>query len=394
VENLDFLNLRKFAAPEFIFGLGAADLAGQYAVNYEVDRVLVVTDPGVITAGWAQSVMDSLARAGASVVLFSGVSENPRDYEVMEGAAVYAAEGCGAIVAVGGGSPMDLAKGVGIVSANGGHILDYEGADKVPIPCPPLICLPTTAGTGAEVSQFAIITDTARRVKIAIVSKTTIPDVALIDPKLTTTMDAKLTAHTGLDALTHAVEAYVSNASSPITDMFALSAVRRAGRHLAKAMARPNDMIQRGGMCLASLEAGLAFSNAILGAVHAMAHSLGGYLDLPHGECNAILLPHVMAANYDFAPERFDAIAVALGVRPDGPGGLNGLDASGRKQALVGAVNDLKHSAGVTRGLSDLGVSRADIANLAAKAVLDPCMLTNPTTLSLEEVEEIYARAL
>jgi len=391
MNSTDFLKLRKFVAPEFIFGLGAADLAGQYAVNYEVDKVLLVTDPGVIAAGWAQSVMDSLARAGAAVAVYSGVSENPKDYEVMAAAEVYGAEGCGAIVAVGGGSPQDLAKGVGIISSNGGHILDYEGADKVPIPCPPLICLPTTAGTGAEVSQFAIVTDSVRRVKIAIVSKTTIPDVALIDPELTTTMDARLTAHTGLDALTHAVEAYVSNASSPITDMFALSAIRRVGEHLVQAVAEPRDMAARGGMCLASLEAGLAFSNAILGAVHAMAHSLGGYLDLPHGECNAILLPHVMAANYDCAPGRYDAVATALGVRPDV---LAGLDASGRKQALAGAVEDIKRRVGVTRGLGDLGVSRTDIAKLAAKAVLDPCMLTNPKALSIEEVEAIYARAL
>jgi alcohol dehydrogenase class IV len=387
----DFLKLRKFAAPEFVFGLGAADLAGQYAVNYEVDKVLVVTDPGVIAAGWAQPVMASLARAGAAVEVFSGVSENPKDHEVMAGAAVYAAAGCGAIVAVGGGSPMDLAKGVGIVSANGGNILDYEGADKVPIPCPPLICLPTTAGSGAEVSQFAIITDSVRRVKIAIVSKTTIPDVALIDPALTHTMDARLTAHTGLDALTHAVEAYVSNASSPITDLFALSAIRRVAAHLAQAVARPGDMVERGGMCLASLEAALAFSNAILGAVHAMAHSLGGYLDLPHGECNAILLPHVMAANYDAAPERFDAVAAALGVPPEV---LEDRGAAGRKQALADAVNALTGSLGIRRGLGELGVSRADIAGLAAKAVLDPCMLTNPAALSREEVEAIYARAL
>jgi alcohol dehydrogenase len=387
MENTDFLQLRKFAAPEFIFGLGAADLAGQYAVNYEVERVLLVTDPGVIRAGWAGAVEESLGRAGASCAVFSRVTENPKDHEVMEGAAFYAAEGCEAIVAVGGGSPMDLAKAVGIVSANGGHILEYEGVDKVPMPGPPLICLPTTSGTGADVSQFAIVTDTARRVKIAIVSKTMIPDVALIDPKLTVTMDASLTANTGLDALTHAVEAFVSNANSPITDMFALSAIRRVAGHLAKAVASPGDMTERGGMCLASLEAGLAFSNAILGAVHAMAHSLGGYLNLPHGECNAILLPHVAAANYESAPERYDAIAEALGAD------LSGLDAAGRKAALSFALTSLKLAVGVGRGLADLGVTRADIKELAAKAVLDPCMLTNPKALSAKEVEEIYAGA-
>ncbi len=193
---------------------------------------------------------------------------------------------------------MDCAKGIGIVSTNRKNILDIEGIDNVPIPGPPLICIPTTSGTSADVSQFAIINDTVEKRKIAIISKTVVPDVALIDPLTTLTMPAYLTACTGIDALVHAVEAYVSTANSPLLDLHALEAVRLVCTNLPQVLAAPTDLELRGKMTLASLQAGLAFSNASLGAVHAMAHSLGGLLDLPHGECNALLLDHVVNFNY------------------------------------------------------------------------------------------------
>ena len=380
--------LRKFVAPEFVFGPGAAELAVRYATNFEASRVLLVTDPGVRSAGWADKVGDDLREAGIEVVIFDSVSPNPRDHEVMIGAEAYRDSRCDAIVAVGGGSPMDCAKGIGAVVTNNAHILTFEGVDKVPVPCPPLICLPTTSGTGAEVSQFAIITDTGRGVKIAIVSKTMIPDVALLDPLLTTTMDPALTAATGLDALTHAVEAYVSNANSPITDLFALSAMRRIAASLGNAIDHPQDMCARSEMLLASLEAGLAFSNAILGAVHAMAHALGGLLDLPHGECNALLLPHVVRYNYDAAPQRFRAVGEALGAD------LRGLSGEAEREAVVASIEAIKRRAGVTMNLADLGVTPGDLARLAQNAAADPCLLTNPKSASPEELRRIYEQAL
>jgi alcohol dehydrogenase class IV len=242
----EVLELRKFVAPEFVFGNGARLLVGRYAANLGASRVLVVTGPAVIAAGWAKEITDNLEDEGVSCVVFSEISPNPREQEVMAGAAVYEREGCDAIVAVGGGSPMDCAKGIGIVSSNKRHILTFKGVDQVPIPSPPLICIPTTSGTSADVSQFAIIVDTQNKVKVAIVSKAVVPDVALIDPATTVTMSDYLTACTGMDALVHAMEAYVSNAHSPITDLHALEAVRLVAGNMIRAIQHPDDMETRG----------------------------------------------------------------------------------------------------------------------------------------------------
>ena len=205
--------MRKFVAPEFIFGVGARKRVAYYARNMMARRVFLVSDPGVIAAGWMQDVRDELTEAGIDSVLFKDVSPNPRDYEVMAGAALFARERCDVIVAVGGGSAIDCAKAIGIVHANGCDVREMEGADQVEMPGPPLICIPTTAGTAADISQFCIIVNSPDRYKMAIVSKTVVPDVALVDPECTLTMDPYLTACTGVDALTHAIEAFVSTAS-------------------------------------------------------------------------------------------------------------------------------------------------------------------------------------
>ncbi len=383
-----FLEMRKFLAPEFVFGPGSSALAGRYARNLGGNRILVVSDPGVAASGATAQVIESLMGQRLPVVEFQDVSCNPRDSQAMEGAELYTRKGCDMIVAVGGGSALDCAKAIGIVSTNQQDILSFEGADNVPLPGPPLICIPTTAGTAADVSQFAIITDTVRKLKIAIVSKTLVPDVSLLDPVLTLTQPPSLTAYTGLDTLTHAVEAYVSNASSPMTDLMALEAIRCVAQSLPQAMERPDDLEQRAMMLHACLLAGLAFSNAILGAVHAMAHSLGGFLDLPHGQCNAILLDHVIKRNFSSAPERYMAIAKALGADVDG------VDQEEGAKRLLAAVRTLKHTVGVTETLSEIGVTAGDIAALASKAVNDPCMATNPCPLGVLDVERLYTEAM
>src|SRR5690349_14591294 len=226
MEGHNELDLRKFVVPEFVFGVGARYLAGRYARNFGARKVLVVSDPGVIRAGWTAQVLDSLRDEDIPYIIFSEVTPNPRGSEVMTGVQVYQREGCNLIVAVGGGSPMDCAKGIGIASANRKDVFEFEGVDQVPLPGPPLICIPTTAGSSADVSQFAIITHLERKVKIAIISKMVVPDVALIDPMTTITLDAELTASTGMDALVHGIEAFVSNANSPMTDLHALEAIR------------------------------------------------------------------------------------------------------------------------------------------------------------------------
>ncbi len=381
-------SLRKFVAPEFVFGAGAIDLVGRYAANFGAQKVLVVTDPGVVAAGWSGRAVSQLSAAGIESIIFSSISANPRAEEVMAGSDVFLSTGCELIVAVGGGSPMDCAKGIGVVSANGGHILDYEGIDMVPAPGAPLICIPTTAGTAADVSQFSIISNRQEKVKIAIISKTVVPDVALIDPETTLTMDPFLTACTGIDALVHAIEAFVSTAHSPIFDLHALEAIRLIHENLLATLADPQNGVLRERMMLASLEAGLAFSNASLGAVHAMAHSLGGYLDLPHGECNAILLDHVMAFNFAEAAERYQRIGEVMGLD------LRGMSDSQRRAAILGEIGQLKKSAGISKTLGERGVRTGDLTQLAQKAIKDPCMVTNPLRPTQRDIEVVYEEAL
>jgi len=377
------LSLRKCVAPEFVFGVEARKMAGKYAKNLGAKNVLVVSDAGVMEAGWVKDVTNSLEKEKINFTLFTDVVPNPRDTNVCEGVKVYREHKCDGIVTVGGGSPMDCAKGIGIVVSNMGTILDYEGVDKIRYPLPPLICIPTTAGTSADVSQFAIINDTARKVKIAIISKSIVPDVALIDPEVTLSMDTSLSIYTGLDALTHAFEAYVSNANSGITDLYALEAIALLHHSLPKVVERPYDMEARASVMMASLLAGLAFSNASLGVVHAMAHSLGGWLDLPHGLCNAILLDHAVAYNFAHAKERYQSIAPHLGMK-----------SSLTCNELVGHLNDFKASLGLTHRLSALGVGEQSIPHLASMALKDACIVTNPKMPTQNEVEEIFTHAL
>jgi alcohol dehydrogenase len=382
------LELRKFLAPEFVFGVGARQLAGRYAKNLGGQKVLVVTDPGVVKAGWTKDVTDSLEQAGLTVVVFAGVTPNPKVKEIMDGVALYQAEHCNALVAVGGGSPIDCAKGIGIVCSNHKHILEFEGVDMVKAPMPPLICVPTTGGTSADVSQFAIISNPVERVKIAIISKSVVPDLSLIDPITLTTMDAYLTACTGLDAMTHAIEAFVSTASSSMTDLHALEAMRLLSRHLIPSIQNLDDLEARTAVMQGSLQAGLAFSNAILGANHAMAHSLGGALDIAHGECNAMLLDHVIDFNYSSAPDRFELLAEAMGLD------LRGMAQQKKKKTLLKHVRELKLKAGIVHTLADVGVGRTDMAFYSDHALRDPCMATNPRRASKRDIEVVYEESL
>lgn len=373
--------LRKIVIPEFIFGFNSRKLIGAYAKNLGAEKVLIVTDEGIINSGWVREIIESLIEADIKYHVFSDIFPNPRDIDVMVGTDAFLEQECNFIVAVGGGSPMDCAKGIAIVATNGGHIIDYEGVDSVPYPGPPLICIPTTSGTSADVSQFAIILNTMRLVKIAIISKKVVPDLALIDPELLTTMDDYLTACTGMDALTHAIEAYVSNASSSFTDLHALEAIRLVSKNLMPLYRDRNNEEALSNMMLASLHAGIAFSNASLGGVHAMAHSLGGLFDLPHGECNSILLEHVIEHNFEFAKERYISIAETFGVQ------------NPCKETLLEAIRGLRRTLGIKSKI-DLGIKPEEIQKLAEFSLLDPCMVTNPTVMSKEDVVKLFERVL
>ncbi len=380
--------MRKFVAPEFIFGVNARHRVGFYARNMMARRVFVVTDPGVIAAGWVRDVIADLTEVGIESVIFQELTSNPKDHEVMAGAEMYARERCDVIVAVGGGSVIDCAKAIGIVHTNGGHILDFEGADQIDIPGPPLICIPTTAGTAADISQFCIIVNSPERYKMAIISKCMVPDVALVDPETTLTMDSYLTACTGIDALTHAIEAYVSTASSPIVDVHALAAIKLIWNNIEQAVSMPSYMPARENMLLGSLQAGLAFSNASLGAVHALAHALGGFLDLPHGECNALLLEHVVRFNIAKASDRYKQIGEAIGLE------MTGITERQRARRITDALSHLRSRLGIVNSLAQRGVRSADIPELAFHALNDACLVTNPRHAQIDDIKVIYGEAM
>lgn len=380
--------LRKFVAPEIITGVDARLLVGRYITHFAAKKPMLVTDTNLRSLPWFSDITKEIQRNVPSLVIFDHVTSNPRDYEVMEGAALFQSRKCDLIIAVGGGSPIDCAKGISIVSANGGHILDYEGVDVIDLPGPPLICIPTTSGASADVSQFSIICDTQNKVKKAIISKKVVPDLALIDPVPLMTMDFYLTACTGMDALTHAIEAYVSNANSNLTNVHALEAIRLINGSIEEAI-HPDRSIQvMFRMMMGSLHAGLAFSNASLGAVHAMSHSLGGLLDLPHGECNSILLEHVIDVNYDASADLYHDITRQLGITTEN------LSNNGMKDALITHIHTLRKNLGINDFASIVALNTEILEKLTEDALADPCIITNPRELSKEEVRGIYERIL
>ncbi|MGE0076563.1 MAG: alcohol dehydrogenase-like regulatory protein ErcA [Bacteroidales bacterium] len=382
------LELRKFVAPEYIFGINARKMAANYCKKLGAEKVFIATDSGLKKTPWYIELEDSLQQEGLEYFSFDNISPNPRDYEVTEGSQKYIDNKCNIIVAIGGGSVMDCAKGIGIIVSNQRIISNYEGIDKIQKPTPPLICIPTTAGTSADVSQFAIINNTVDKYKMAIISKALVPDVALIDPFVLQTMDNYLTACTGMDALCHAFEAFVSNANSAFTDLYALEAIRLLNENLLSNIQTPENIQARGKTMLGSLYAGLAFSNASLGCVHSMAHSLGGYLDLAHGECNAILLPHVVNFNFIFAPDRYTKIAEVL----DLP--ISGLTQNQIRKQLFDYLINLKTSLNIHHSLRNRGVSSDIVPALAKKAIKDPCNATNPKAPHVRDLEFIYNEAL
>jgi alcohol dehydrogenase class IV len=379
--------LRKFVMPEVVLGEGARGQTVHYLENLGVNHALLVTDPGIIAAGWIREIATAVEAAGIVITLFSQVSENPRTDEVASGTHIYRRNGCNGILAVGGGSSIDCAKGIAILSTNGGDISSYEGVDQIRHMGPPLICIPTTAGSSADVSQFAIISDQERMRKFAIISKTIIPDVSLVDPDLLATLPRHFIAYCGFDALTHAIEAYVSTGSSPLTNLHALEAIRLIKTGLPGACRDKNDAEAARMMMLGSLHAGLAFSNASLGLVHAMAHPLSGLYDLPHGEMNSLLLPHVIRYNYSAAKAQYDRIGAIFGVSEE--------EISRKGEvAIIRALHLLSEEVGITGTLGDRGVKTSDIPTLTDQALVDGCIVTNPQLPTRGEVMQIYEAAI
>ncbi|MBY5921840.1 L-threonine dehydrogenase [Ferrimonas balearica] len=383
------MSATKFFIPSVnTLGQGALDDAINDIASLGFTKGLVVTDKPLVELGLVGKLTEALGEKGIGSVVFDGVQPNPTTGNVESGLALWRQHQCDFVISFGGGSPHDCAKGIALVATNGGDIRDYEGVDRSSKPQAPLVAINTTAGTASEMTRFCIITDESRHIKMAIVDKHTTPILSVNDPELMLAKPKALTAATGMDALTHAVEAYVSIAATPITDACAEKAIALISQYLRRAVEDGSDLEAREQMAYAQFLAGMAFNNASLGYVHAMAHQLGGFYDLPHGVCNAILLPHVQAYNADVAARQLAGVARCMGVD------IQGMNEAQAAQAALDAIRKLSADIQIPANLTELGVKAEDIPTLATNALNDACGLTNPKQASHEEICAIFQAAM
>ena len=370
-----------------VMGVNCIKEVPSFVQENNFKKALIVTDSVLLNIGLVDAIEYLLKENNIEYVVYSDTKPNPTVKNVNDGLAILKENNCDFVISLGGGSPHDCAKGIALLATNGGHIKDYEGVNKSSKPQLPLIAINTTAGTASEMTIFSIITDEDRHVKMALVDKHMTPVMAVNDPTLMVNMPASLTAATGMDALTHAIEAYVSVNATPITDACAEKAIELIFNYLKRAVDDGQDIEARDMMAYAEFLAGMAFNNASLGYVHAMAHQLGGFYDLPHGVCNAVLLPYVQEFNMSVAESRLKKIASIMGVDVS-----NMTDKEGAMACIV-LIKTLSKSIGIPAGLKELGVKREDFDILAANALNDACGLTNPRKATHEDVVEIFDNA-
>ncbi len=374
-----------FASPTRV--LLGADALSELAARLPAlgTSVLVVTDPGVKAAGILDEVVAAI-ESTVKVSVFSEVAGNP-DVATVDGA-VAAARTAGAdiVLGLGGGSSIDVAKSAALVATNGGGIADYEGADRFSTRPLPIVAIPTTVGSGSEVTKGAVITNPATHVKMVIVSDLLFPTLAVLAPSLVAKLPGKLAATTGMDALTHAVEAYVAKGANPLTDVINIGAIELIGRSIVKATRGDADALYD--MLIASCMAGIGFHDAGLGAVHALANTLGGHYGVHHGTANALFLPYVIDYNLEAAPAKFARIASALGED------VAGLDDMAAARLAAAAVHRLADETGVPRRLSELNVPASAIDTLAADALQQADLPGNPRPCTLDDLKALYLAAL
>ena len=386
-EVYDMATTYYFLPTRNLFGEDSVKETGTLMQSLGGRRALIVTDGFLAKNGMAEQIQKILSDAEVESVVFDGVEPNPKDVNVEAGLKIFEENSCDSIISLGGGSSHDCAKAIALVASNGGNIRDYEGVDRSDKPLCPMIAVNTTAGTASEITRFCIITDTSRHVKMAIVDWRVTPQIAINDPNLMVGMPPALTAATGMDALTHAIEAYVSTAANPLTDAAALMAITMITQYLPKAVANGVYMKARDKMAYGQYLAGIAFNNASLGYVHAMAHQLGGMYNLPHGVCNAILLPHVEEFNLIGNANRFRDIAKAMGEITEG---LSTMDAA---RKAIAAIRQLSSQVGIPERLRDLGVKEEDFAVMAENAMKDVCSVKNPRKATKEQIIGVFKAA-
>lgn len=370
-----------------VFGEGAVNDAGALMKSLNITKAMIVTDAYLASSGMAEKIKLIIKCTGLSAEIFGGAEPNPTDNNVEEGVKFFKNHNCDSIVSLGGGSSHDCAKAIGLVVSNGGKIHDYEGIDKANKELVPMLAINTTAGTASEITRFCIITDTARKVKMAIVDWRVTPKVAINDPSLMIEMPPSLTAATGMDAMTHAIEAYVSSGANVLTDSAALMAVKMIYQYLPKAVANGDYMKARDKMAYAQYLAGIAFNNASLGYVHAMAHQLGGFYNLPHGVCNAVLLPYVQEFNLIDNLNRFRDLAHAMGEN------IEGLSTGEAANKAIQAIRTISKQVGIPENLKVLGIKPEDFDIMAENAMKDVCSLTNPRKATKKQLIEIFQKA-
>ncbi|NLZ17993.1 MAG: iron-containing alcohol dehydrogenase [Desulfobulbaceae bacterium] len=382
------MHISKFAIPEIIFGRGSLNHAGQCARSLGAKKAFVVSDSGIEEAGWLQCLQNILEREGIRWVYYPGVTSNPRDFQVEQGAELYVKNGADVIIAIGGGSVLDTAKGVAILASNGGKIADYEGANRVARPLPPMLLITTTAGNGSDISQFCIITDQKRHVKMSIITRTLVPNISIIDPLILRTKPESLIIHSAIDALAHAIEAYVSRIASPLTEMHSLKAVDIILDQLPVAVVtRSIESLEQ--LSIASISASMAFSNASLGAEHALAHSLGGQFDMQHGVVHPILLPSVMRFNLPFNTHKMAELGRVILKRDLGSD-------EDTARAGIERLDTFFASFNVPLRLREIVPEQqhSTLVAICQMAVQDACNLTNPKPATWEEflqiVEEVW----
>ncbi|WP_018132799.1 iron-containing alcohol dehydrogenase [Effusibacillus pohliae] len=380
---------RSFEMPTVVkHGIGAVRHTGEEVKQLGGSKVLLVTDPGVRKAGLIQPVLNSLQEAKIDVVIFDEVEPNPSIHVVAKGTEMYLANKCDGLVAVGGGSSMDTAKAIGVEVVHGEPVLNYEAAEgKKPLAkrIPPLTTIPTTAGTGSEVTQWAVITDPYRKFKFNVGGPLIAAHLTIIDPELHLSMPPRITAATGIDALSHAIECYTCHYAQPMTDAVALLAMEYIAKYLRRAYANGQDIEARYGMAKAAMLAGLSYGSESAGAAHAMAQTLGGIIPVAHGECVAAMLGPVMEYNWMGEPEKFARIAQALGVN------IHGMSVEEAAKAAVRAVYQLVQDVQIP-SLEEQGVPADMIPELAEAAFHDPQTVGNPRDINVKGYEWIYRR--
>ncbi|MEW9668350.1 iron-containing alcohol dehydrogenase [Ammoniphilus sp. 3BR4] len=381
--------LKSFEMPTVVVhGIGVIKQAGEQIKNLGVNRVLLVTDPGVQKVGLTEGVVKSLKESDIDVIVYDQVEPNPSIYTVAKGTAMYVEQGCDGLVAVGGGSSMDTAKAIGVEVVHGEPVLNYEAAPgKKPLAkrIPPLTTIPTTAGTGSEVTQWAVITDPAREFKFNTGGPLIAAHLTIIDPELHVSMPAHITAGTGIDALSHAIECYTCHYAQPMTDAVALLAMEYVAKYLRRAVSNGQDIEARYGMAKAAMLAGLSYGSESAGAAHAMAQTLGGIIPVAHGPCVAAMLGPVMEYNWMGEPEKFARIAQALGVN------IHGMTQEEAAKAAVREVYRLVKDVQIPT-LEQQGVPAEMIPRLAEEAFNDPQTIGNPRDINVKGYEWVYRR--